>query len=81
MWLTSATWGDFPAIRDVNPISFGDPGPGWNRGCMVGAPLVRKYFNPSKTLPFLACVDVALPGVGLFLCGSASIFLIIFYLR
>ena len=81
MWLTSATWGDFPAIRDVNPISFGDPGPGWNRGCLVGAPLVCQYFNPSKTLPFLACVNVELPGVGLFLCGSASIFLIIFYLR
>ena len=48
---------------------------------MVGVPPVREYFNPSKTLPFLACVDVALPGVGLFLCGSASIFLIIFYLR
>ena len=64
--------------RDVNPISFGDPGSGWNRGCMVGVPPGCKYFNPSKTLPLLACVNVALPGVGLFLCGSASIFLIIF---
>ena len=33
-------------------------------------------FNPIGTLPFSAYADVALPGVGLFLCGSASISLL-----
>ena len=78
-WLTRATCGDFSEIRDVNPISCGDPGPGWNRGCMGGFPPASGYLNPSRALLFLACDNVALSGVGLFFCGSASIFLIIFY--
>ena len=33
-------------------------------------------FNPSRILPLSAYADVALPGAGLFLCGSASISLL-----
>ena len=55
-----------PLIRDVKPENCGDPGPGWNPGCLVGVPPVWLYLNPSRTLPLPANADVALPGVGLF---------------
>ena len=72
--LTRATSGGFSKIRDVNPRRFGGPRPEWNRECPVGVPLVCPYFNPSRTLPFLARAGVTLLGTGLFLRVSPSIF-------
>ena len=63
-------------IRDVNPISCGDPGPGWNRGCPGGVPPASGYLNPSRALLFLASDNIALFGMGLFFVFRCIVFLL-----